>query len=73
MFFQRISTEMVDRWCTLYIVFEFTDGETGFALAEIPDDGIHWGIVGAAVVMPVFLVSIFQKRKQRVVKKENAE
>lgn len=56
-----------------YIVFEFTDGETGFALAETSAGGTYFGVIGAAVLILVLLLIISRKRKQRVVKKGNTE
>lgn len=56
-----------------YIVFEFTDDEAGFALAETSGGGMYFGIIGAAALVFILLLIVFRKRKQNVVKKENRE
>lgn len=57
-----------------YIVFEFVDGEMGFALAETSNAGGNIIIIAIiAVVAIIVVVVLLRKRKQRVVKKENNE
>lgn len=56
-----------------YIVFTFTDGETGFALAETANVAINVTVVFIVVVVIIILLILLRKRKQRVVKKENKE
>lgn len=56
-----------------YIVFAFTDDETGFALAETSGGGMYVGIIGTVVFIILLLLIVSRKRKQRVVKKRDAE
>lgn len=54
-----------------YIIFTFTDGEVGFALAEVESYGMYVGIaVGVAVLVLLFVLI---KRKQKVAKQGNKE
>lgn len=54
-----------------YIIFDFTDGEMGFALAQVVDYGMYIGIAAGVAVLILLFVLI--KRRQKVVKKVNKE
>ena len=57
-----------------YIVFDFAESETGFALAETSNSGLYVEIIAAAVIVVIIIgVVVSKKRKQRVVKKGNTE
>ncbi len=56
-----------------FMIFEFTDSNFGFALAETSGNGFFIGIIAAVVVVIIIAVLISKKRKQRVVKKVNKE